>query len=348
MAPIFTRKKDVKVRQDILRAVYEENLFILGRGRLARLRRRPNSFPKVLLASVVCLFLLLIDGRNTGTSVLQTEKPANTATQTPSLFPANVSSESKVTPVDLAAFTDKGSIPLGRMLGLGIRRIMIDPGHGGADSGTIGKMGTLEKDITLDIAKRLKGHLLQSGRYEVRMTREKDTSVPVQKRVVLAREVKSDLFLSIHVNSLPNRPINVIETYYFGPSNDEKILRLAEQENVGSEYGLSDFKDIVEKLSKTMKLQESKEFAESIQATLFLNSRRHSEDIRNYGVKRAPFAVLLGPDVPSVLAEVSCLSNPEEERELNSETHRENIAGYLAAGIFNYLNRGGLKHESKR
>ncbi len=170
----------------------------------------------------------------------------------------------------------------------------------------------------------------------------------VQKRVALAREAKSDLFLSIHVNSLPNRPINVIETYYFGPSSDEKTLKLVEQENAGSEYGLSDFRDVVERLSKTMKLQESKEFAESIQANLFLNSRKRTEDIKNYGVKRAPFAVLLGPDVPSVLAEVSCLSNPEEERELNSETHRENIAGYLAAGIFNYLNKGALKNESKK
>jgi N-acetylmuramoyl-L-alanine amidase len=348
MISIFSRKKDLKVRQDILRGVYEENLLILGRGRLARSQRRPVASKKILLAAVICLFSLLIDGRNTGTSVLPVEKPARMVTQIPSPPAADVSLESKVKPADLNIMTNDGKVPLSRMLGLGIRRIMIDAGHGGTDSGTIGKMGTMEKDITLDIAKRLRIHLLQSGRYHVQMTREDDSSVPVQKRVALAREAKSDLFISIHVNSLPNKPINAIETYYFGPSGDPKTLRLVEQENAGSEYGLSDFRDVVERLSKTMKLQESKEFAESIQANLFLNSRRHSEDIKNYGVKRAPFAVLLGPEVPSVLAEVSCLSNPEEERELNSESHRENIAGYLAAGIFNYLNKGALKNETKR
>ncbi len=349
MGPIFTRKKDVKVRQDILRGVYEENLFILGRGRLARSRRRRTWTPRILLAAGICLFLLIIDGQNTGTSVLPFDELPNIVVPQAASSPSgDISSERKVKPADFAPIMNNGNVPLRRMLGLGIRRIMIDAGHGGADSGTIGKMGTKEKDITLDIAKRLKVHVLKDGRYEVRMTRDEDTSVPVQERVALAREVKSDLFISIHVNSLPNRPINVIETYYFGPSSDEKVLKLAAQENVGSEYGLSDFRDVVEKLSKTMKLQESKEFAESIQATLFLNSRRHSEDIKNFGVKRAPFAVLLGPDVPSVLTEVSCLSNPDEERELNSETHRENIAGYLATGIFNYLNKGGLKHESKR
>ncbi len=348
MASIFTRKKDLKVRQDILRGVYQENLSILGKGRPVLSKRRSGYSLKILLTAVVSLFLLMIDGRNTGTSVLPVDELSKIVIPQPPPPSADNSLERKVKLADFTPIMNNGNVPLRRMLGLGIRRIMIDAGHGGADSGTIGKMGTREKDITLDIAKRLKTHLLKSGLYEVRMTREQDLSLPVQERVVLGREAKSDLFISIHVNSLPSKPINVIETYYFGPSTDEKTLRLAEQENVGSEYGLSDFRDVVERLSTNMKLQESKQFAESIQATLFLNSRRHSEDIKNRGVKRAPFAVLLGLDVPSVLTEVSCLSNPEEERELNSEIHRENIAGYLAAGIFNYLNKGGLKNESKR
>jgi N-acetylmuramoyl-L-alanine amidase len=234
------------------------------------------------------------------------------------------------------------------MLGLKIKTIMIDAGHGGTDSGSIGKLGTMEKDITIDIAKRLKTHLIKNGRCRVVMTRQDDSSVPLEKRVVLAQEAKADLFISIHLNYLPRRPINIVETYYFGPSDDEKTLRLAQQENEGSEYGLSDFKEVMEKLGKTMKLQESKRLAESIQANLFLNSRKHSEYIQNRGVKRAPFVVLLGVDVPAVLAEVSCLSNLEEEEELNSESHRENIAGYLAAGIFDYLGKGALSHEAKR
>jgi N-acetylmuramoyl-L-alanine amidase len=290
-----------------------------------------------------------MDGQYRGSSFSPPELTANMGT-TPYLLPmASVSSEGKeVNTSEFNAFETRRNVPLSHMLGLKIRTIMIDPGHGGTDPGTLGKTGTMEKDIALDIAKRLKAHLVQSGWTHALLTREDDSFVPLQKRVALAGEAKADLFISIHLNYLPRKPINIIETYYFGPSDDKETLRLAEQENAGSEYGLSDFREIMEKLAKTMKLQESKEFAKSIQANLFLNSRKHKGNVQNYGVKRAPFVVLLGVDVPAVLAEVSCLSNEEEEQELNTETHRENIATYLAAGIFDYLNKGAFAHEAKR
>ncbi len=225
---------------------------------------------------------------------------------------------------------------------------MIDPGHGGTEAGCTGQMGTKEKDITLDIARRLKARLAVRKRYQVLMTRDEDSSVPLQKRVALAQDARADVFISIHVNSIPVKNMNIVETYYFGPSADGKTLRLAEQENAGSEYGLSDFKKLMEKLGTTMKIQESQELAKSIQANLFLNSQKHSEDIQSHGVKRAPFVVLLGPEVPSVLVEVSCLSHREEEQELNTERHKENVAAYLAGGIFDYLNKGGLSYEARQ
>ena len=363
MISIFTGRKEVKNRKDILRGVYEENLFMLGRGRTARSPRKPFLLKRILLAAVLCIVAILIHDQHTGTSFAPAEPTSNTngqplsppmaggapelntdmSTSPPGLLPEETANTS-----ELSVFLNSRNASLIRMLGLKIKTIMIDPGHGGADSGTIGKMGTKEKDITLDIAKRLKARLLKSDLHHVLMTREDDSSVPLLERVTLVRETKADIFLSIHLNYLPKKNTNIVETYYFGPSNDEKTLKLAQQENAGSEYGLSDFREIMERLGKTMKLQESKEFAESIQANLFLNSRKHSEDIQNHGVKRAPFVVLLGVDVPAVLAEVSCLSNREEERELNSESHRENIARYLAAGIFDYLNKGALTHEAKR
>ncbi len=266
----------------------------------------------------------------------------------PLLPAASFSSEDMANASEFSTIINSRNVPLMRMLGLKIKTIMIDAGHGGSNPGTIGKMGTKEKDITLDIAKRLKAHLIKSGLHHVLMTREDDSTVPLLERVTLVREAKADLFISIHLNYLPKKDTNIIETYYFGPSDDKKTLKLAEQENAGSEYGLSDFREVVEMLGKTMKLQESKEFAESIQANLFLNSRKQNEDIQNHGVKRAPFVVLLGVDVPSVLAEVSCLSNREEEQELNSESHRENIARYLATGIFDYLNKGARTYEAQR
>jgi N-acetylmuramoyl-L-alanine amidase len=348
MIPIFARKNELRIRQNILRGVYEENLLILGRGRPVLSRRRPFPLEKILLSVVVCLFVVLMHGQDIGTSFSPSEMPANTGIYRLSPPAASVALEGKVNTFEFSDFVGNGNLPLSHMFGLKIKTIMIDAGHGGADSGTIGKMGTKEKDITLDIAKRLKTYLVKIGHSHVLMTREDDSSVPLQKRVALTQEAKADLFISIHLNYLPHKPINIVETYYFGHSNDEKTLRLAKQENAGSEYGLSDFKEVMEKLGKTMKLQESKEVAKSIQANLFQNSRKHSEDIQNYGVKRAPFVVLLGVDVPAVLVEVSCLSNGEEERELSSESHRENIAKYLAAGIFDYLNKGAIANEAKK
>jgi N-acetylmuramoyl-L-alanine amidase len=348
MIPGFTSNKELKVREHILRGVYEENLSILGRGQPPLPRRRPFPLKRVVLYGVACLSVFLIYGQYQRTSSSSGDSTANMITYPITPSAGGFSSEATAKTSEITPLVTRNKVPVSRMLGLRIRRIMIDAGHGGSDPGSMGKRGTLEKDITLDIAKRLKAHLVKDGHYQVRMTREGDTSVPLARRIVLAQQAKADLFISIHVNSLPNRPINMIETYYFGPSNDERTLELAEKENAGSEYGLSDFKEVVERLGQTMKLQESREFAESIQANLFLNSRRHSEDIKNFGVKRAPFVVLLGLDVPSVLAEVSCLSNLEEEQELNSESHRENIAGYLAAGVFNYLNKGAPRYEAKR
>ncbi len=348
MISIFIGKNESKIRQNILRGVYEENLSMLRRSRPALSWRRHFLLKGILLSTVLCVFAVLMYGQYVDSSFAPAEPTTSMNTSPAPLPETDVSSEGTTNISEFSPFLNSHNVSFSRMLGLKIKTIMIDPGHGGTDSGTIGKMGTLEKDITLDIAERLKTHLVKSCRYHVLMTREHDSTVPLQKRVALAQEAKADLFISIHLNYLPRKPINTIETYYFGPSTDEKTLRLAQKENAGSEYGLSDFKEVMERLGKTLKLQESKEFAESIQANLFLNSRKHSEDIQNHGVKRAPFVVLLGVDVPAVLVEVSCLSNREEERELSSESHRENIARYLAAGILDYLNKGALTHEAKR
>jgi len=351
MIPIFARKNELRVRQNILHGVYEENLYILGKGRPASLQHRSFTLKKILLCVVVCLFVVLMNGEYEGTSFSPSfspsELPVDMGSHALSPPAAGVPLEGTENTFKVNDFLNSGNLPLSRMFGLKIRTIMIDPGHGGTNSGSIGKMGTKEKDITLDIAKRLKTYLVKIGHSHVLMTREDDSTVSLQKRVALTQDAKADLFISIHLNYLPRKPINIIETYYFGPSDDEKTLKLAKQENAGSEYGLSDFKEVMERLGKTMKLQESKEIAKSIQVNLFLNSRKHSEDIKNHGVKRAPFVVLLGVDVPAVLVEVSCLSNGKEERELNSESHRDNIARYLAAGIFDYLNKGAKAYEAK-
>ena len=345
------RKKKVDERGSILLGVFEENLAILGRGSRPTLRRtRTFRLRRLLFYAVACSLGFLISIRyrwapSTQSAVAWSNIPETSPHHAPLLQPAL---ERRPNIAEFKSFEEGGDVPLGSMLDLRVNKIVIDAGHGGADSGTVGKMGSREKDITLDIAMRLKTRLIENGFSQISMTRQNDSFVSLQNRVSFAKQAKADLFISIHVNSLPGVPDDVIETYYFGPSKDEKTRRLAVQENKGSEYGLSDFKTIVEKLGRTMKLQESRELAKSIQTNLFQNSIKQNRSIQNNGVKRAPFVVLLGLDVPSVLAEVSCMSNAREEQDLNNVTHRENVAEYLANGIFDYLNKRRLHNGTRR
>jgi N-acetylmuramoyl-L-alanine amidase len=342
MISIFSRKRsDLKMKQDILRGIYEENLRIIGKGDGVVSRQKPFVLNKFFLTLVISTVAILVHGSYVSNSFFS-EKQLTAGEIRQKILPPNLRSN----PADFRAFITNPDMSVSRTFGLGVRTIMIDAGHGGADSGTKGIMGTLEKDITLDIAKRLKDRLDKYGRYHVLMTRDQDVTLPLNKRVGLAMSMKTDLFISIHLNYLPHKPINIIETYYFGPSSDTGTQRLAEQENAGSQYGLSDFKEIIEKLGERLKTQESRGLAYSIQKKLFLNFKKDNGNAYDFGVKRAPFVVLLGVDIPAVLAEVSCLSNKEEERLLNTPGHRENIAHYLEAGILDYLNKGELSYEA--
>lgn len=355
MLNMISKRRELKRRNAIFRGIYEDNLRIIGKPTGALSDKAPSFLKKMFLFFFITLLTILGHEHFQSLSLFpkfpEKQMTASLLTQKPS-FPEielqQLPTEKSVNPSDYKAFLSGPDIPLSRVFGLEVKTIMIDPGHGGADSGTAGKMGTKEKDIALDIAKRLKERLKKYGNYNVLMTREQDTTLPLNKRVELSRLGRADLFISIHLNYLPSKPINIIETYYFGPSSDAKTLKLAERENIGSQYGLSDFKEIIMKIGDKLKLQESKELAASIQKDLFLNSKKRNGNVYNFGIKRAPFVVLLGVDVPAVLVEVSCLSNREEEIELNTESHRENIARYLQAGILDYLNKGEKSYEAKR
>ena len=345
MLPINSKRREIKVRESILRGVYENNLKIIGKQSAESPWRIPLFLKKMFLFLSVGLLTILGQGSYLNLTLFpETQMTASIMPQKNHPMP----DENSISSSDYKEFFSGYSVPLSRMFGLGVKTIMIDAGHGGEDPGTIGKMGTMEKEITLDIAKKLKERLKKHGGYNIIMTREDDITIPLNKRVESAQASKADIFISIHLNYLPSKPINIIETYYFGPSSDVKTLKLAQQENAGSQYGLSDFKDMIEKMGKTLKLQESKELASLIQKNLFINSRKKNGNIHNFGIKRAPFVVLLGVDVPAVLAEVSCLSNRQEEIELNTKSHRENIARYIEAGILDYLNKGEANYETKR
>jgi len=218
----------------------------------------------------------------------------------------------------------------------GIKRIVIDPGHGGRDPGAIGPSGLMEKDVVLKIAKRLKKKLERRG-YEVFLTRERDIYLPLEERTAIANTKKADLFVSIHANASRKRGARGIETYILNFASDEETMELAAHENAISTKRLSDLQIILYSLMLNAKVNESSRLAHHVQRSMSntLNHGRSSH--RDRGVKQAPFYVLMGARMPAILAEVSFISNRSEERKLKSRKHLDKIAVAIAEGLDGYI-----------
>lgn len=235
-----------------------------------------------------------------------------------------------------ARHTSSGENSLVRALGLKINRIVIDPGHGGHDEGTSGPKGLLEKDLVLDVSKRL-GKLIQEHMgAEVIYTRTDDTFVPLEGRTAIANDKKADLFLSIHANSSPVSEVAGIETYYLNFTESKEALDIASRENASSQRSVFELRDILQKISQRDKAEESKEFAGRLQAALYAFSARYNSAEKNRGVRKAPFVVLVGANMPSVLAEIGFLSNPREESLLRKPEYRQKLAEALYRGVSRY------------
>jgi N-acetylmuramoyl-L-alanine amidase len=223
-----------------------------------------------------------------------------------------------------------------RQLGLGIQRIVIDPGHGGKDPGCIGSNGLLEKDIVLDVCHRLKKLMTTNSEMEVILTRETDIFLPPENRTVVANQKKADLFISVHANSHPDKKHSGIETFFLNFSQDPSVNRTAARENATSTKSISMMKDILEKLAKNSKIVESKELASFIQKKLSERLAKNYNNIRSLGVKGGPFWVLIGGEMPSVLVEISHLSNRLEGDRLKTSQYRQEIAQGIYEGIVAY------------
>lgn len=235
-----------------------------------------------------------------------------------------------------ARHTAGGDTSLVRALGLKIQRVVIDPGHGGHDQGTQGPHGLLEKDLVLDVGQRL-GKLIEDRMgAEVIYTRTDDTFIPLEGRTALANDKKADLFLSIHANSSPVPRITGVETYYLSLSDSQEAKDLAARENDSSQLSVFELRDLIQKITLNDKAEESKEFAGRIQAALFTFSARNFPSERNRGVKKAPFVVLIGAQMPSVLAEIGFVSNGREEALLKKPDYRQKLAEALYRGVARY------------
>jgi len=224
---------------------------------------------------------------------------------------------------------ERGVIPLE------VRTVVVDAGHGGKDSGTqLPSYGLLEKDITWDIALRLRA--LLDDEFDVIMTRTSDETVALKQRTEIANDAEADLFVSIHVNWLPDREARGVETYFAGATVDPFLKKLAAEENRDSGFSVADTRRLLDGIYSGVRLQESRRLAEWVGASLFDTLTVSNQQIVDRGVMRAPFVVLVATEMPAVLAEVACISNDREARLLGLASYRQSIADALYAGIQGY------------
>jgi N-acetylmuramoyl-L-alanine amidase len=318
-----------ETKSRLLRDAVQDNIDVLQNIKARRLNRRKRTIRPWFLAG---LLLTL------GTYVIQpalvvftapTPAGSTAALATGAVTPGEI----EQTPESSASLAnprpiDRAAIPLA------IKRIVIDPGHGG-EPGALSESGVTEKEITLDVALRLR-RLMAQEPYEVLLTREADRLIPLDKRVAFANENKADLFVSIHVNWMDPKSIRALETYYVGPTDDPATLKLASMENKDSGYSMSDYKKILEKIYVDTRHDESRALAKTIQSQLYRSLKPVNPVLENRGVKTAPFVVLIGTQMPAILVEIACLSNEDEVKLLTKEDYRENIALALVQGIRNY------------
>lgn len=213
-----------------------------------------------------------------------------------------------------------------------IRRVVIDPGHGGHDSGAVGKSGTYEKDVSLSISKKLAA-LLRSDGYEVVLTRQDDRFIPLDGRTQIANSAQGDLFLSIHCNSAVSRKLHGVETYTLNVSSDRYAMRLAARENAASEEGMNDLQFILADLNTKANTEDSTRLAQRVQESLVTSLRGKHGTVKDLGHKEALFYVLLGAKMPAILVETAFISNADEEKKLRSAAYQADVAKAIAQGI---------------
>jgi len=313
-----------RLRQSLVQGAIRENVDVIE-GRLPKGLRRSDRWRRLLFRTSIivvvplALFLsinALTTGRGERTDVLVVSSPS-AAPSAPS---------SVINPPN-------GLEP--SLFHLEVRSVVIDPGHGGADPGATAS-GVAEKDVTLDVARRLRT-LLVAEKIAVSLTREGDTTLSLRDRVVLANSKKADLFVSIHVNSLPAvKEKRGVETYFLGTTTDPHVERLALDENRTSGYTMADFRRLLEGVLADSRQGESRKFAEAVQGGLVTSLRPVVPRLQDRGVRSAPFVVLIATEMPGILAEVATVSNEEEARHLGDPAYRQQIARALSTGILAY------------
>ncbi len=259
-------------------------------------------------------------------------------------FPVSSSPVSS-SPVVVQPVTSEGDATLLRALGLKIGRIVIDAGHGGHDSGTLGAGGIQEKDVVLDVALRLGKLLHDRLGAEIVYTRADDTFIPLETRTAIANKAQADLFISVHANSSPDASARGVEVYYLNFTSDPDAMKVASRENAVSTQSVHELSDLVKKIALKDKIDESRELAADVDASLYGGLTRGNAGLKDRGVKKAPFVVLIGANMPSILAEISFVTNPDDAEQLQTPAYRERVAESLYKGVAKYA--GGINGPTR-
>jgi N-acetylmuramoyl-L-alanine amidase len=246
----------------------------------------------------------------------------------------------KPAPPSVASSNINGGFSLSRQLGLGVARIVIDPGHGGHDPGAQ-VTGLNEADLVLDVALRLESLLQERSDVEVILTRRTNVYISLEERTAIANRFGADLFLSIHANASRNAAARGVETYFLNFASNPEAEAVAARENAGSSRTMSSLPEIVKAIALNNKLDESRDLASIVQSSMYENLRKVNRQTKNLGVKQAPFMVLVGATMPSVLAEISFMTNRQEAALLRSQKYRQDVAEALLSGVMRY--QGSLK-----
>lgn len=230
------------------------------------------------------------------------------------------------------------NLTLAQQLGLGVHRIVIDPGHGGKDPGAVG-FGLKEKNIVLNVAKKIRKILEEKKGYEVLLTRDGDVSLSLEERTAIANTKEADLFLSIHVNAHPAEDVRGVETFYLNLATHTEAMRVAALENATSTHNMSEMQDILAELMQNEKINESSQLAESVQLNVVKGLKEHQFYVKDLGVKQAPFYVLIGAEMPAILAEISFITNKKEAKLMKNERYLNVIAEKIVAGVLSYAEK---------
>lgn len=331
---MFRRGRDrgqQQLKRRVLSQAVAANVVDLTGARVAPRRRR--SWLRPLLLGVGGGGLLI------GFLVVRAPRPTDQQAVGDLRAPTRVELPEGAASVDFTAAARMGSPPQRISAGslpLGVRKVVLDPGHGGVDDGAKATGGLLEKDVALDLAQRVRQRLVANG-IEVVLTRDRDVAVALRERAAIANRAEADLFLSIHLNWLdPTVAEQGIETYRLGPTDDPRIEQLVAAENAGSGYSFADVRRLLDEIYLDLRQDSSARLAQAVHRELVTTLRRDAPTLRDRGVKTAPFLVLVETGIPAVLAEVGCLSHSSDAERFADSSYRDRVADALAEGIRRY------------